>query len=46
MPWHMNWGIVLLENCPISCNTKEIFQNMFGEHVSVLFWVHITAYKN
>ena len=46
MPWHVNWGIVLLENSQISSNTKEIVQKMFGEHVSVLFWVHVTAYKN
>ena len=35
-----------MENSPISSNTKEIFQNMFDEYVSVLFWVHVTAYKN
>ena len=42
----MNWGIALLENSPISSNTKEIVQKMFGEHVSVLFWVNVTACKN
>ena len=46
MSWNMNWGIVLLENSPISCNTKEIFQKIFDEHVSLLFWVYVTAYKN